>query len=68
MGPKSENVEKPHVFVCFFEGQRSDGYSKELLHTSGRSVFDVEKRCSGSRTAVSGPETGEQDFLITKIS
>ena len=24
MGPKSENVEKPLVFVCFFEGQRCD--------------------------------------------
>ena len=23
MGPKSENVEKPLVFVCFFEGPRS---------------------------------------------
>ena len=37
MGPKSENVEKPVVSVCFFEGQRGDEYSRESLQLSGRS-------------------------------
>ena len=43
MEPKSENVENPLVFVCFFEGQRSDELSKEVLQASGRSGFEVEK-------------------------
>ena len=25
VGPKSENVEKPLVFACFFEGRSGDG-------------------------------------------
>ena len=29
MGPKSENVEKPLVFVCFLEGQSGHGYCRE---------------------------------------
>ena len=40
MGPKSENVEKPFVFVCFFEGQRGDEYSREVLRPSGRSGWE----------------------------
>ena len=40
MGPKSENVEKPLVLVCFFEGQRGDEYSKEVLQPSGRSGWE----------------------------
>ena len=27
VGPKSENVEKPLVFVCFLKGQRGDEHS-----------------------------------------
>ena len=34
MGPKSENVEKPVVFVCFFEGQGSHETAKESLQPS----------------------------------
>ena len=34
MGPKSEYIEKPLVFVCFFEGQSGDGESTEELQLS----------------------------------
>ena len=31
---KSENVETPLVFVCFFEGQNGDDHSREELRLS----------------------------------
>ena len=31
VGPKSENVEKPFVFVCFFQGQKGEEDSREEL-------------------------------------
>ena len=34
VGPKSENVEKPLVFACFFEGQSGDEESTEELQLS----------------------------------
>ena len=43
MGPKSENVEKPQVFVCLFECQRSEEESRVAKDGTSRSGFDVEK-------------------------
>ena len=34
MGPKSENVEKPLVFVCFFEPQSGDEHCREEFQLS----------------------------------
>ncbi len=42
VGPESENVEKPLVFICFLEGQEGHGYPKESLRTSEPGQFLVE--------------------------
>ena len=39
MGPKSENVENPLVFVCLFEPQSGDEHSREELQLSGPEHF-----------------------------
>ena len=40
VGPKSENVENPLVFVCFFEGQRSEEESKSAKKYPSRTVWE----------------------------
>ena len=52
VGPKSENVEKPMVFVCFFEGQSGDEESTEELQLSS------PDRQGGGRGRVNPPPCG----------
>ena len=40
MGPKIENVEKSLVFVCFFEGQRSEEESRSAKEYPSRTVWE----------------------------
>ena len=42
-GPKSGNVEKPLVFVCFFDVFNNHGCLQERLQRSGPECFDVKK-------------------------
>ena len=41
MGPKSENIEKPLVFVCFFEGQSGHGSEGSATFPEGSATFPV---------------------------
>ena len=50
--PKSENVEKPMVFVYLFEGQSGDEDSKEELQRS------EPDRLGGGRGRVNPPPCG----------
>ena len=43
VGPESENVEKPLVFICFLEGQEGHEDPKESLRRSEPGQFLVEK-------------------------
>ena len=52
MGSKIENVEKPLVLPLLFEGQRSDGYSREVLQGS------EPDRLGGGRGRVNPPPCG----------
>ena len=52
VGPKSGNVEKVCVFVCFFEGQSGDEYSREEFQPSG------PDRLKGGRGRVNPPLRG----------
>ena len=49
MGPRTENVEKPFVFVCFFEGQSGDEDSREEFQLSS------PDRLGGGRGRVNTP-------------
>ena len=44
VGLKSENVKKPLVFQCFFEGQGSHEDARESLQPSEPGRFLVENR------------------------
>ena len=52
MAPKRENVEKPQVFVCFFEGQSG--------HEDPREEFQLSSpdRLGGGRGRVNPPPCG----------
>ena len=43
MGPKSENVEQPLVFVCFFDGQSGHGSEGSASVGLARRGKEVEK-------------------------
>ena len=56
MGPKSENVEKTLVFICFFEGSRGPRGRQSREHVAG------PRGLGGGRGRVNPPPRRLVDF------